>query len=209
MVKPTVNSMGTKTSRSKLARLIARAGVNRAVFMTDHIRVPDPGAVIKQLPAGSLVILRDYEHGNRAMLARMLKETCETTGCWFLVAGDARLARSVRADGLHLPEYMLNRGLLNRHGFTVVTAACHSRAALGRAKRIGVDLALVSPIFATASHVGAKGLGIHRFARLIDKAPLPVAALGGINHQSSGALRGLGLAAIAGISGLLDRLPSD
>jgi thiamine monophosphate synthase len=118
----------------------------------------------------------------------------------FLVAGDAALARRVKADGVHLPQYQLRGG--RPAGLKIVTAACHTRAALARAAAVGVDLALVSPVFATRSHAGAPALGPHRFARLIRGAAVPVAALGGITPQTAKRLRPLNVAGVAAIDGL-------
>lgn len=192
-----------KTPRRHGMRLSARAGLRRLILMTDEDRIPDPVSAVADLPVGSIVILRDYAHPERCALAHQLRRACRLSGCWFLVAGDVRLARAVRADGLHMPEYMLGGAMPNRFGFDLVTAACHSRQALGRACRMGVDLALVSPVFPTASHPEARALGVHRFARMTEKTHLPIAALGGVTMHTSAALRGLRLAAVAGISGIM------
>ena len=196
MVKP--------VSKSHALNLRAKAGVERLVLMTDSARLPNPDRAIAKLPSGSIVILRDYNHPNRMELAKRLRGICRNAGCWFLVAGDVRLARAVGADGLHLPEYMLRARPMNLNGFSLVSAACHSKQALWRAKAIGVDLAVVSPVFPTNSHPGAPALGIHRFARLVGGHKMPVAALGGQSLRTVGRLRGIKLAAIAGISGIAD-----
>lgn len=198
MVKPQVTYAATAPAR----RLRAQAGVTRLVFMTDADRVPDPAAAMQRLPAGSIVILRDYEMPERRALAQRLRPLARRLGHWFLVAGDAALARAVKADGLHLPEHMLIRSRVDRRGFAFLTAACHSRAALWRAAEAGVDLALVSPVFATASHPEARHLGVHRLARMVEGLDIPIAALGGVNQRTAGSLKGLKLAAIAAISGL-------
>ena len=196
MVKP--------VSKSHALNLRAKAGVDRLVLMTDRKRLPDPDRAIAKLPAGSIVILRDYDHPNRMELAKRLRGICRNAGCWFLVAGDVRLARTVGADGVHMPEYMLWNSPLNLNGFSLVSAACHNKQALWRAKTIGVDLAIVSPVFLTDSHPGASALGIHRFARLVGGNKMAVAALGGVSKRTASRLRGIKLAAIAGISRIAD-----
>ncbi len=200
MVKFSTVKVGTAAAR----RLRVRAGVDKLVFITDANRMADPLNAIRRLPAGSLVILRDYDHLNRPQLAKEVSGICRQVGCWFVVAGDVSLARKTGADGLHLPEYMLRQPPLCWHGFRFLTAACHNRQSLERARRLGVDLALVSPVFPTQSHPGKTGLGIHRFARLIEHAGLPVAALGGVSRETAGYLQGIKIAAVAGISGILD-----
>lgn len=173
------------------------------IFITDARRAPDPLAVARGLPAGAIIICRDYAHPDRAGLAGALRLGTRQRGQYLLVAGDASLARQVEADGVHLPEYLLRRAPV-LDGFGLVSAACHSRAALQRAAAIGVDFALVSPVFPTVSHPGAAVLGVHRFARLIHKAPVPVVALGGMNERTVKQLRGLPLFGVAAIDGFAE-----
>ena len=198
MVKSSLKN--TKSSHAR--RLRAAAGVERLILMTDAARLPDPEAAIAALPADSIVIFRDYDHPDRAALAERLLQVSRSAGCWFLVAGDVRLARRLGADGVHLPEYRLSRTPAGLSGFRLVTAACHSTAALRRAHRAGAHLAMVSPVFPTESHPGARTLGIHGLARLKARSQLPVAALGGITIKNARQLRSLRLAAVAGISGI-------
>ncbi len=188
------------------ARTAARAlwlvsGGARPVFITHAARAPDPLSVAAGLPPGSIILLRDYDHTGRAALARSLRAATRARRQILLVAGDVALARAVRADGVHLPEYMLRR--YRPRGFRLVTAACHSRAALKRAADMGVDMAFVSPVFATRSHAGARSLGVHRFSRLIRDAGLPVAALGGITPTTAKKLHTFNLAGVAAIDGFL------
>jgi len=198
MVKRHQQNNTTSSARG----LCAAAGVDQLIFLTDSKRMPDPAAAVKRLPPGSMVILRDYDSADRFALAFKLRRACRLARCWFLVAGDAQLARRVRADGLHLPEHMLGGRRADRHGFALVTAACHSRRALRLAACSGVDVALVSPVFATTSHPDATPLGTRGLSRLIRGAKIPVAALGGVNLQTAKSLRGQNITAVAAISAL-------
>jgi len=197
-----VKSEITIRAEKAAAKMAVAMGGALPIFITHVGRVPDPEAVALGLPEGAVVIVRDYDTPDRLTLARGLRRVTKGREQMLLIAGDAALARAVGADGVHLPEHQLvRRPVLT--GFSLVTAACHSRAAMRRAAAIGVDLALVSPVFETQSHVGAPALGLHRFARLIANAPLPVAALGGINAETAKKLRPLNMAAFAAIDGFL------
>ena len=155
-----------KIARSSHARrLKAMAGVERLILMTDAVRLPEPEVAIASLPADSIVIFRDYAHPDRAALAIQLLKASRSAGCWFLVAGDVQLARRIDADGVHVPEYMLATLAKNVSGFSLITAACHSALALRHAKRVGVHMAIVSPVFPTGSHPGSKTLGVHGLER--------------------------------------------
>ena len=175
--------------------------------MTDRVRLPDPEAALARLPRGSAVFVRHGDAAERERLARRLAVDCRRLGLRLIIAGDARLAATVRADGLHLPEKMLRHGgrgwrLLRRPGW-LVTAAAHSPAALCAASRAGVDAVLLSPVFPTASHPGAAALGSLRFAALVRQCPIPVYALGGVTAATAARLAGSGAAGFAAISGLV------
>ena len=183
------------------------------LLLTDSLRLPDPEGAIAGLPRGSGIILRHYDHPDRPVLAQRLRAASRERGLRLLVAGDARLAVAVRADGLHLPEALVRRTAgacraWRRPGW-LVTAAAHSPAALCRAAQAGADAALLSPVFATASHPGAQSLGAVRFARWCGESPIPVYALGGIDADSARRLTGsrcVGLAGIGAIKmGLFER----
>lgn len=152
-------------------------------FFTDERRV-DTVEVLARLPAGTGVILRDYDRADRRRWCRTMVGHCRFRRLVPLVAGDWRLARSVGAAGVHLPEAILFAPPPMRRPGWIVTAAAHSVTALRRAAVCGADAAFLSPVFTTASHPGRPALGAHRFARLAASARLPVYALGGIDARS-------------------------
>ena len=193
-----------RSNQAFLNLLKAKAGVRTLIFITDAGRIQNPERVIRFLPQGSFVILRDYDHPFRGELAYKLRNICKLSSVGFLVAGDLKLAKTVKADGVHLPEYMLfdHNVCQKLKEFTLVTAACHSRRAMNRAALLGVTAALVSPVFQTRSHVGERGMGVHTFARLIKYAPLPIIALGGISSMTAGRRGGLDITGIAAIDGI-------
>lgn len=179
------------------------------ILLTDSVRLPDPCAAANRLPPGSAVILRHYDDPARAVLARKLARICRRGRVRLLVAGDWRLALAVGADGVHLPEMVARRGpgawggMIGKKPGFLVTAAAHSPAAIERAARIGVDAVLLSPVFPTASHPGAKVLGLHRFALWCREASIPVYALGGIDTKTARRLKGsefVGFAAIGALT---------
>lgn len=182
-------------------------GLPALILITDCARLPDPERQVRRLPRGSAVIVRDYGAPDRAALARRLAGICRARRLKLVIAGDARLAHAVRADGLHLPQALVTAAghawrRWRRPGF-LVTAAAHDPRALAAAARCGVDAVLLSPVFATASHPGVPALGVVRFARLVRLSRLPVYALGGITASTAGRLAGSGIAGLAGISGIV------
>ncbi len=183
-------------------RLNRRRGVPPLVLMTDP--GVDPLPLVARLPPGSAVVLRHYGHPKRAALGLALAAICRRRRLLLLVAGDARLAAALRANGLHLPEG-LARGavrslawLRRRNG--LLSVAAHSRAALVQARRLRADWVTLSPVFPTASHPGANSLGPRRFAAMARDSGLPVLALGGVTACNVRRLRGA--AGVATVSGL-------
>lgn len=198
-------TLATPTPRRKPCRSLPHAWL-----LTDARRLRDPLPSVAALPAGSGVILRHYEwpRPQRLRLARAVAALCRRRGLLLLVAGDAGLALAAGAGGVHLPEGLagLAAGAGRRRRGWIVTAAAHDAAAVARAARAGADAVLVSPVFPTASHPGAQGLGVVRFAALATAARrqgLAVYALGGITAATAGRLRHVpkkGTAAIAGMA---------
>ncbi len=176
-----------------------------AVLLSDPQRLPDPAPLLGRLPPGAAVIFRAYGNAERAQQAARLALLCRARRLRLLVADDFALAVRLNA-GLHLPEYrgrtvLCRVRLWHRHRGALLTMAAHGRAALGRAAGLGCDAALLSPVFATASHPGAPGLGLLRLRALLKGARLPVYALGGVDGARARALRACALAGLAGISG--------
>jgi len=169
-----------------------------AFFLTDTKRVPDPASAVGYLPENVGVIFRHYDHPDRASLCHSVRELCKQSGRLFLVAGDVALTKAVDADGLHVPSWMRRRNLRIGSDRWVISAV-HGQRELRWAEQAGVDAALISPVFATTSHIGASGLGLQRFARLAKSTPLPAYALGGINLKNAGRVCQAGAVGIAGI----------
>lgn len=194
--------MSDSASRVRLARAAQRlaAALPPLILMTDDERLPDPVAAVRALPRGSMVIVRSRQPAQRVVLAKALLPLARHRDLMLLVAGDAPLALSLGADGVHLPEARIGEaaGVKARHPM-LVTASAHSLAALRRAAF--VDALLLSPVFPTASHPGRVALGPLRANLLARLAPRPVYALGGVTAQNAARLSGFaGIAAIGALA---------
>lgn len=144
------------------------------VLLSDDLRLPAPAEAIKALPPGSLVILRAQDPQRRAQLAETCAPICRLRKHKLLIADDAALATRCGAAGLHLPQARhdaLSYWRTRRPSW-LISYAVHDLAALHHAARGGADIALVSPVFATQSHQGAKQLGPFRLAAFLRAAQL-------------------------------------
>jgi thiamine-phosphate pyrophosphorylase len=187
------------------------------LLLSDEARLPDPSEAVSRLPRGSAIIVRHYgvPKADRQALLRKLRAVSRAHGVRLIVAAanmaDIGLARAVRADGLHLPEWRVRRGFADlargHQPQWLVTAAAHSIPAMRRAAALGVDAILLSPVFSTSSHAGARPLGVLRFAAWSRTSRTPVYALGGLTDRSAARLRGTAVYGFAGIGGL-SKVPS-
>lgn len=179
-------------------------GLPPLIALTDPARMPDPAGTLAQLARGSALIWRCYgAPPTRAALAE-LSRSARRRGVLLLIAGEARPAAS---NGVHYPEHALLGGR-KASSRVMTSAAAHSESAIIRAGRAGVDLLLISPVFATDSHPGAHGLGLVRFARLARMASrlgMAAFALGGVTNLAAlRRLSGSGAHGVAGI-GFIDQ----
>lgn len=166
----------------------ARAGngrpLPRAWFLTDPRRTPKPERIVERLPSGFGVIFRHYGAKDRFAVGARLAAICRRRRLVLLVSADLDLAQRICADGVHWPEAML-RGVRARHPRWIETASAHSPRAISKARRFGVDAAIVSAVFASASPSAGALIGPLRFRQIARNARLPVYALGGVTHGNA------------------------
>mgnify|MGYP000629651642 CR=1 FL=1 len=170
-------------------------------LMTDE-RVADAPllAAAARLPRGKGgIVLRHYRTNaaDRRALFERLAAIAHRRRLLLLLGGPAKMAAAWRADGAHGRDP-------RRVGRPLVRSApVHDRREMMAARRAGVELCFLSPLFPTRSHPGAPALGRVRFAALARQAGFPVIALGGVRAAHGRALAGLGAAGWAAIDGLV------
>jgi thiamine-phosphate pyrophosphorylase len=159
------------------------------------------------LPRGSGFIYRHYHLEPKARHARFagLSRIARRRGHQVVLSGSVRQARCWGADGVYGPPERLACGaamlrLVTAHSLREIGAACRARS----------DAILLSPVFPTRSHPGARTLGPIRFRLLAAHAQAPVIALGGMDAQRAKRLRTGKWAAIDGIYAKASRwIPTD
>lgn len=176
------------------------------LFVTDPQRTPDPEAVAAQLPAGCGVIYRTFGAPDALARAKALKAIAVERGLVLLIGADDALASACGAHGLHLPEQQAARArdLGRANPDWLLTAAAHGPEAVRRAAEAGCDAALVSTVFASRSASAGAPMGVPAFRALVQAAPLPVYALGGVTLETAPDLAGSGAQGLAMVEGLTD-----
>ena len=189
-------------------RLSAAAGHGKPPlwFVTDPERTPEPWRVVERMPAGSGVIHRAFGAPDAEHVAQRLRAITHDRGMLLLIGLDERLAEAAGADGLHLPERAVASApaLRGRRPDWLISGAAHGAAGLRAAEAAGLDLVLLSPVFASRSPSAGTPLGVARFSELARGCARPVYALGGITSGDAHELEGSGAAGIAAIEGVLE-----
>lgn len=149
---------------------------------------------IARMPRGGGFIYRHYHLQPDERRARFttLARLARARGLYVIWAGSMAQARCVGADGAYGDSLRIGSG---GRGLRLVTV--HSLREMACARR--ADALLLSPVFATRSHVGASGLGPLRFRLMASRATVPVIALGGMDAAQA---RRLGCPRWAAIDGL-------
>ena len=183
---------------ARQARALNRAAgapdIPSLYFFTDPARTPDPCAIAETLPRGAAIVFRHFGAENRETMAHALSRIARRRRLVLLIAADPKLAAKVRAHGVHWPEARAGK---RARGLN--TMAAHSPAALSRAAALGMDAAILSPIFPTRSTSGHASLGPIRGGQFARGTALPVIALGGLNAENAHTLRGHGFAGLAAV----------
>ena len=126
---------------------------------------------LKRLPRGSGFIFRHYhlDEAKRQFRFRELARLARARGQLVVLAGTRREARLWGADLAYGPDGHLQ--------------PVHNLREIGQAHR--ADALLLSPVYATRSHLLGKALGPLRFRLLAARAQAPVIALGGMNWRTA------------------------
>lgn len=107
---------------------------------------------------------------------------------------------AIDVDGFHFKSTALQAGVLpSRKPGQWLSAACHNAQDLERAEALGADFVTLSPVCETASHPGEPAMGWEQFKVLVERAKLPVFALGGMNDDTLDFAVECGAQGIAGI----------
>lgn len=166
------------------------------------LRVVAPAA--RALPPGTFAVqLRDKERPDRAAWASRLRMVTRELGVPLLVNGDASLARAVGAEGVHFPSDASDSAIEEARDLWRSVAA-HDDAAVTRARGLGVDAVLVSPIYATPGKGPARGTDALSRAVVLAGGELAVIALGGVSVSNVAQCAEAGADGVAVIRALLE-----
>ncbi|CAH9014668.1 Nudix family hydrolase [Candidatus Nitrosacidococcus sp. I8] len=156
--------------------------------------------------------VKNISQADYIYLAEKAKNLCANYQAALLVNSHFEWINTVNVDGIHLTSNQL-MNLSNRplDSDQWVVASCHNKEELAHAARIGVDFAVLGPVFKTQSHPNTSSMGWQQFQEFIKEVPFPVYGLGGLtlDHiQESWNYGAQGIAAIGVLWGKSLKLPS-
>ena len=127
---------------------------------------------------------KDWPPERQRVLANSLCALARLRGAKVLLNGDAQDAQASGCDGVHWTSVALAAADARSAPEGMLCAAsCHTRAEIEKAGALGLDFAVLGPVFATPSHPGVETLGWEGFAALAAGTPLPIYALGGLSPR--------------------------
>ncbi|PRY66099.1 8-oxo-dGTPase [Vreelandella songnenensis] len=149
-----------------------------------------------------LVQLRAKELDEASYLARAERALalCRQYGASLLLNGEPSLLDQIDADGIHLTSERLMQ--LDRRPIAEnkwLSASTHDQTQLSQATVLGCDFVTLSPLRTTPSHPEVAPIGWHDFQQLVERAGMPVFALGGMTRFDANHARAVGAQGIASI----------
>lgn len=162
-------------------------------WMLTDARLDQHGlAAARHLPPGAIIIVRsdDLPRHQRLRLIRALRRIATARRLrLFLAAMPVAMVRRFGADGVHVRDRSAAQAALARRLGLSSSAPVHDGAEARAVAKAGIGHALISPLYATRSHAGAKTLGIRRFVALAHLTRARASALGGMTARRHRALR--------------------
>jgi thiamine-phosphate pyrophosphorylase len=196
------HSRHTKTMLNEILRKILRF-----YFITDDHApgLSPPDQVNIALKAGATMV----QYRNKAFALSVFEEAvtvrklCRQNFIPFIVNDDILLAKSVKADGVHLGQHDENpaaaRHILGPQAIIGVSA--HDVKELNHTDLSACDYIGTGPVFPTTTKADAQDVrGLPNLKAVVEKSPLPVVAIGGINSRNAKSCFDHGAAGIAVIS---------
>ncbi len=142
--------------------------------------------------AGGAVMLQYRDKtatdAERFSRGRALSSLCQHYGARLIINDDARLARAVNAQGVHLGQHDDDpdeaRSRLGPHA--LIGMSCHGEPELARtAARRGVDYVALGRFFASRTKPGAPPASLDTLRTLRAELDLPIVAIGGVNPDNA------------------------
>lgn len=136
------------------------------------------------------VVLRDLNASDSQLLKQAIpvKYLCTKHKAKLFIGRNAKIAKAIEADGLHLSSSQIVDEARSICGDMIIGKSCHTVDDVKRAQKSDLDYITLSPIFETTSKPGyGPALGLETLVQQCKETSLPVVALGGIDVGNAAA----------------------
>lgn len=147
---------------------------------------------------------KDPDRGFVTMRARALLLSARANGALFIVNDDVKIAEVVGADGVHLGQNDMKCEVAREKlgdDFIIGVSVQTVEQAL-EAERAGADYLGVGAMIATPTKPDAEIVSLETLRAIVDAVDIPVVAIGGLNAETIGILKGTGIDGVAVVSAL-------
>lgn len=170
------------------------------VFTADVATPQLDAQALSRLPAGAALRLRwpQLDDAAYATVAAHWLPVVQGLGLRLVLDRSPELAHALKADGWHAPAACWRSGARAPQGLWSI-ASVHQADDLATVAAQGFHAAVLGPVFDTATHPGAIGLGWDGFESQRGDVPLTVYAIGGITPQMLDNARQHNAQGVAGI----------
>jgi len=176
--------------------------------MRDHLEV-----VRAAISSGVRIIqLRDKTASKPNLLKWAMKiiKLTKKSGITLIINDYPEIAKKVNADGVHLGQEDIKRFSIHKlrkelGEDKIIGVSVISIKQAIKAQKQGADYIAVGPIFPTQNKPEAKALGLKLLEKIVNKAAVPVIAIGGINEDNLGKVLKTGCRRVAVISAVLNK----
>jgi len=136
-------------------------------------------------------------------VARKASLVCEKYDAKLIINGSGDRTLCAEAHGMHLKSHFLTQLTARPVGREILfSTSCHDLSQLQQAQRLEVDFVYVSPVRTTLLHPDARLLRWTGLRRIVERANVPVYALGGLRAEDTGRAVRSGCQGIAMMSGI-------
>lgn len=194
----------SKLTKDELRAALRLYGVSDA----SNLRGRSLPEVVERLCEGgtTMVQLRDKDpdRGFVAMRARALLLSCRANKSLFIVNDDVKIASLVGADGVHLGQGDMScgeaRAILGDD--FIIGISCQTVEQALAAEAAGADYLGVGAMIPTPTKPDAEIVSVETLRAIVEAVDIPVVAIGGLNAETIGMLKGTGIDGIAVVSAL-------
>jgi len=162
-------------------------------YLTDDLKSKNQNLIINNLPKNSGIIIRKYDKKYKYKNIKNLVKISRKKSLFTLVAGNIDQFQFIQ--GNHIPKWLHKKSKNQK----IISISIHGLKDIRKCINLKADIAFISPVFNTTSHVNKNFLGTVKLGLISRKFKIPIIALGGINEKNIKLLKSIPIHGCAGV----------